>query len=186
MTGDEKRRWEVTADGWSDGPGRDPASIVRNVVTDCSPGRALDIATGQGRNAIFLAERGWTVDAVDISRAMLDPARARAAARSVAVNWILADIDGYCFPEETYDLVTISYFDARHRLDAVIEALAPGGVLCYEHHLVTNGAHSGGPGDRYRFEPGELRAACSALEIERYAEDHDERRVEMIARKPVA
>lgn len=184
MTKDEKRRWEETARDWSGGAEEAPASIVRDAVAERPPGRALDVATGHGRNAIFLADRGWTVDAVDISRSMLDPARDRAAERGVSVNWILADVDDYCFRAATYDLVTISYFDARHRLDAIRNALAPGGVLCYEHHLVTEGARSGGPGDRYRFEPGELRAACSAMEIERYAEDLDERTVRLVGRKP--
>jgi SAM-dependent methyltransferase len=182
VTDAEKRRWDERADSYD--AGEAPAPVLRDAVADLPSGRALDVATGHGRNAIFLAERGWTVDAVDISRAMLDPARDRAAGRGVSVNWLLADVDDYCFPTGAYDVVTISFFDARDRLDAIQDALAPGGALCYEHHLVTDGAERGGPGARYRFEPGELRAACSGLAIERYDEDLADRTVRLVGRKP--
>ena len=184
MTREEKRRWEATGERGSYSPGEGPASVVRDSLSDLPDGRALDVATGYGRNAIFLAEHGWTVDAVDISRAMLDPARDRAADRSVQVNWILADVDSYCFPVAAYDVVTISYFDARDRLDAIQDALAPGGVLCYEHHLVTEDAEGDGPGARFRFEPGELREACSALTVDHYAEDLEDRTVRLVGRTP--
>ncbi|WP_247731411.1 class I SAM-dependent methyltransferase [Halovivax limisalsi] len=183
MTGEEMRRREEDGSGRSGDAVETPAAVVRTAAGDRSPGRALDVATGRGRNAIFLAERGWTVDAIDISRAMLDPARERASARGVSVEWILADADRYCVRSATYDLVAISFFDARDRLDGIVDGLRPGGALCYEHHLVASDARSG-PGARYRFERGELRAAVDELIVERYDEDADERRVELIARAP--
>lgn len=161
-----------------------PSAVLSDVIGSLSPGRALDVATGHGRNAISLAEHGWTVDAIDISRAMLDPARRRANERDVSVNWLLADVDDYCFPSGAYDLVTISFFDVRDRLDAILGALAPGGVLCYEHHLVAADAEQGGPGARYRFDSGELRVACSGLVIEHYDEDLAGRTVRLVGRKP--
>ncbi|WP_290817035.1 class I SAM-dependent methyltransferase [Halovivax sp.] len=182
MTEDEKRRWEARAERDGFDPSAGPADLVRESAADLPSGRALDVATGEGRNAIFLAERGFTVDAVDISRTMLDRARGRAAERSASVNWILADVDDYCFSAAAYDVVTISYFDARDRLDAVKRALAPGGVLCYEHHLTTDSDDVADPSARYRFEPGELREACSDLTIDRYEEDRDAKLVRMVAR----
>ena len=185
MTGDDSKS-ETTRDG-SNGV-RPPASIApafRPFVDPLPPGRALDVATGIGRNAHALTERGWTVDAIDLSRAQLDRARERASARSDTgtVNWILADADSYCFPRAVYDLVTVSFFDARDRLPALIAALAPGGLLCYEHYLESR-ADESGPGDRYRFGPNELLTACSALTILYYAEHRigDEPRVTLVAR----
>lgn len=103
------------------------------------PGRALDIATGFGRNARLLARHGWTVDAIDISRTALERAQSRSAddghTDSSSINWILADVDTYCFRPSSYDLITISFFDARPHLPAILEALTPGGVLVYEHYL---------------------------------------------------
>lgn len=180
VTKDEQSRWNAKADARNVGPGEEPAAIVRDALDDLPPGRALDVATGHGRNAIFLAERGWEVDAIDISRAMLDPAYERATDRSVSVNWILADIDDYCFPTDAYDVITVSYFDARDRLSAVKDALVPGGVLCYEHHLLTDD-DTAAPSARYRFEPGELRTRCADLSIERYEENVADKIVRLIA-----
>lgn len=181
MTDENRRPAETRGSPDARRPAEGPAAVVREALADLPDGRALDVATGTGRNAIFLAERGWTVDALDLSRAMIERARARAEARSVPVNWLLADADDYCFPAATYDVVTVSYFDARPALPAVIDALAPGGVLCYEHHLEA-GAEA--PGPRYRFAPGELRAACSKLAIRRYDEDPDGKVVRLVARDP--
>ncbi|WP_254862132.1 class I SAM-dependent methyltransferase [Halovivax gelatinilyticus] len=180
MTEDERRRWNARAERGGYAPGQRPARVVRRALDELPAGRVLDLATGEGRNAIFLADRGWTVDAIDISTAMLDRARERARSQSVDVNWILADLDDYCFPEGVYDAVTISYFDARHRLPAVKAALASGGVLCYQHHLTTA---TDGPSERYRFEPGELRTACSDLSVEHYEEDRDGNLVRLLARR---
>ena len=169
MSGDDDRSssspYEASGSTTADG-----LSPVFRAIADARPaGRALDLATGTGRNALALAARGWTVDAVDISRTKLDRARDRERPSSADVNWILADVDSYCLPAGRYDLVTVSFFDALDRLPAVIDALSPGGLLCYEHYLASP-ANESGPGDRYRFEANELLTACSDLTILYYAE----------------
>ncbi|WP_312909391.1 class I SAM-dependent methyltransferase [Natronosalvus caseinilyticus] len=174
MTDEERRRWNDRYEGSTHRSPEDPSAVLEALADDLLAGRALDVATGGGRNARFLAERGWTVDAIDISSTVLSRAREReqdrerTLERTLAINWILADVDSYGFRPNAYDLVTISFFDARDRLPAIIDALAPGGVLVYEHYL--DDASSGGPGNRYRFEPNELLEACSRLEIRYYAE----------------
>ncbi|WP_049922598.1 class I SAM-dependent methyltransferase [Halopiger djelfimassiliensis] len=142
---------------------------VRAFLDVFPAGRALDIATGQGRNALVLAEAGWNVDAIDISTIKLSRARERASEWSDSIAWILADVDSYAFPETAYDVITVSFFDARDRLAAIKSALKPGGVLFYEHYLESESGASG-PGDRYRFEPGELLTACTDLTILFYLE----------------
>ncbi|MEY7850578.1 class I SAM-dependent methyltransferase [Natrarchaeobius sp. A-rgal3] len=163
---------------------RVPSPILRTLLEDCSEGRALDVATGLGRNAIALAEAGLRVDALDVSRAQLERARERAVSRSVSIEWILADVDSYVFLEETYDVVTIGFFDARDRLPGILSALSPGGLLFYEHYLES--ADGNGPGDRYRFASNELLAACANLTVLYYAEYRvdGEPRVTLVAYKP--
>ena len=161
----------------------DLAPIVRTVVDALPPDRAFDVATGTGRNALALAERGWTVDAVDVSRTKLSRARERGAELDGTVNWILADLDDYCVPEGAYDLVTVGFFDALDRMPALVDALRPGGVLCYEHYLASPAGDSR-PRDRFRFEPNELLRACSDLAVCYYAEHRvdGEPRVTLVAR----
>ena len=70
----------------------EPNRFLVQEVDGLTPGRALDLATGEGRNAIWLAERGWQVTGVDFSKVGLDKARQLANARGVHAEWILADL----------------------------------------------------------------------------------------------
>ena len=174
MTGE--RRSDSEASGQLPPQPEDEQTLVEAVADELPDGRALDLATGGGRVAHALAERGWRVDAIDLSRSALERARERGDRRSAAISWILADADSYCFPESAYDVVAIRFFDARDRLPAIEAALTPGGALVYEHHL-----QSGAGGNPYRFEPGELRSACGNLRVQYYAEDRELSRVWLVA-----
>lgn len=179
----------------------DVEPVLKTLLESLPPGRALDLGTGLGRNARALAACGWTVDAVDLSRAQLERARDRTARRdhdgvgqqAGEIAWILADVDSYAFPSDAYDLVTISYLDVRDRLPAVQTALKPGGILFYEHYLESPAGYPGsdpdpdqqpGPGDHYRFAPNELLEACSDLRVLSYRESlvDGEPRVTLVAR----
>jgi SAM-dependent methyltransferase len=151
----------------------DPSPVLRRYLDACPDGRALDIATGTGRNAVFLATEGYRVDAVDRSQEGLRIAREHARDRGVAgrTEWIQADLEDYEFPAATYDLITISFYRAIDRLSDVTEALAPGGVLFVQHHLRTDDPVDGGPSDdRYRFASNELLRACLGLTVLYYVE----------------
>ncbi|MFC7240280.1 class I SAM-dependent methyltransferase [Saliphagus sp. GCM10025317] len=193
MTDEERRRWNDRYEHSTHRSPGDPSAVLEALADDLPAGRALDVATGGGRNARFLAECGWTVDAIDISSTVLSRAREheqdreRSLERTLTINWILADVDRYEFRASAYDLVTISFFDARDRLPAILESVAPGGILVYEHYLDdTNGGSPGSPGNRYRFEPNELLKACSRLEIRYYAEREvdGERLVTLVGHRP--
>src|SRR6201996_9619383 len=98
------------------------------------PGRAIDLGTGEGRNAIWLAERGFTVTAVDFSQVGLARAAGLAAERGVTVDWVHADLADYQPTPGGYDLVLIAYIQLpADRLTALARtaaaALAPGGTL---------------------------------------------------------
>ena len=156
----------------------DPSALLRRHVEDAAPGRALDVATGTGRNAVFLAEAGFDVVAIDQSREGLRIARENAAERGVAdrIDFLQADVPSYAFPESRYDLVSISFYRAVDRFPDVKEALAQGGYLFVEHHLRSSAPTPWGPsGDRYRFASNELLHACLDLTVLYYEEVTEER-----------
>lgn len=156
----------------------EPSPVLQEYAADLPAGRALDVATGTGRNAVFLATVGYTVDAVDQSREGLRIARENAATRGVdeQVNWIQADVPTFGFPTETYDLVTISFYRAVDRFPDVKEALVPGGYLFVEHHLrSTEETPSGPSSDRYRFAANELLHAALDLTVLYYDETTEDR-----------
>ena len=73
------------------------------------PGRALDLGSGEGRDAVWLAERGWQVTAVDFSPVAPDKARRLAQARGVTVDFVLTDLCGYRPEPGVYHLVLVAY-----------------------------------------------------------------------------
>jgi tellurite methyltransferase len=96
------------------------------------PGRrALDIACGEGRNGIYLAQNGFEVTAVDISQQGLDKGRRRAAELGLPITFLQADLDSYRLAGP-YDLILNFNFLLRPLVPMMIEALAPGGVILME------------------------------------------------------
>ena len=123
------------------------------------PGRALDLGTGEGRNAIWLAEQGWSVTAVDFSAKALQRARRRATqvgkehGAPLDITWVQADLFAYEAPAGTYDLVVATYvhlvdYERRELLRNCVRALAAGGIVLIVGHDSTNLAEGvGGPQD---------------------------------------
>ena len=151
----------------------EPAAMLERHVDALPEGRAMDVATGTGRNALFLAESGYEVDAIDQSVEGLRITREKASERGVGdrLNPIQADVPSYSFPEARYDLVTVSFYRAVDRFPDVKEALVEGGHLFVEHHLRSTDPTPWGPsGDRYKFAANELLHACLDLTVLHYEE----------------
>lgn len=117
-----------------------PSAFLEEMLASRSwiipPGRALDVAAGRGRNAIFLATKGHRVDAVDISAAALQDARKAALARGRPVNFIEADLDHADLPALAYDLVVNFNFLERALVPQLKNALKPGGHIIFETFLI--------------------------------------------------
>ena len=131
-----------------------PNQFVAAELAGLPPGRALDLAAGEGRNTVWLAERGWQVTAVDFSRVGLDKGRKLSAARGVdedQVTWIVADLHDYQPEPGRFDLVLIAYAQVAPDLRATMlaraaAAVAPGGTMFVVGHDLTNLAEgTGGP-----------------------------------------
>jgi SAM-dependent methyltransferase len=110
-----------------------------------SPGRALDLAAGEGRNAVWLAEHGWTVRAVDFSDVGIEKGKQLAAARKVAdrIHFHVADLRGYEPEAHRFDLVVLMYLqlpwaELRPILVLAARAVAPGGTLLVVAHDAAN------------------------------------------------
>jgi SAM-dependent methyltransferase len=168
--GFDKEYWEQHWQrGRSDGPGGKPAippnPYLAQETRDLVPGTALDAGCGAGAEAIWLAEHGWRVTAVDISSEALARASERAAtsAASDRIQWVEADLTVW-EPGRQFDLVTAHYahpsIPQLRFYDRVAAWVAPGGTLLVVGHLHTHGttdhAHGQGP-------PEEATATAAAV-----------------------
>ena len=138
------------------------------------PGRALDVACGEGRNAVWLASKGWRVTGADFSRAGLAKAQRLATDRGVEVTWVEADVVEWRPATASFDLVVVMYLhlpaeQRRRALAHAAAALAPGGVLLVVGHDTSNLLKgTGGPQDpAVLFTPEEIVEDLSGLQIER-------------------
>ena len=144
--------------------------LVEEVV-DLQPGRALDLGAGEGRNAIWLAERGWRVTAVDFSGIALQKARRLADARGVEVNWIEADLRSYSPARAAFDLVVLVYIhlpveERRAVVRRAGDAVAAGGTLLVIGHDRSNIEEGyGGPQDpTILFSPDDISDDIASIE----------------------
>jgi len=152
----------------------EPNRLLTVEAADLAAGRVLDLACGEGRNAVWLAQRGWQVTGVDFSQVGLDKGARLAEQRGVSVQWLQADLLDYVPPPAEFALVTVLYLHiARPAMSDVLRgagaALAPGGVLIVIGHDPTNIEHGhGGPQNpAILMAPDEIAGALQELRIER-------------------
>lgn len=138
------------------------------------PGRALDVACGEGRNAVWLASKGWRVTGVDFSHAGLAKAERLAAERGVEVTWVEADVVEWRPPAASFDLVIVMYLhmvagQRRQVLATAVSAVAPGGTVLVVGHDISNLQEgTGGPQDpAVLFSPEDIVEDLPGLQIAR-------------------
>ncbi len=166
----ERTRWDERYASGDYRPRAEPSAFVAEAVEVVPPGRALVLACGTGRNAIFLAERGFRVEALDISSVAIEVARAEAARRAVVADFRVADLDSTEFQPGGYALVTMIRYVNRDLWDRAAMALAPAGWLLMEQHLRTYRDVAGPHDDEFRVAPGELLGAFPGLRAIHYSE----------------
>jgi len=117
-----------------------PSTLLRQILEShgwqCPPGRALDIAAGKGRNALYLAERGFEVVAVDISRVALDAARLHAEQKHLQVDFQQLDLEEGGFPEGEYDLILNINYLQRSLIRRIKAVLRVGGHVIFETYSI--------------------------------------------------
>lgn len=178
----DAEQWDLryaAARQWSD----EPNVLAASLLSELPPGRALDLAAGEGRMALWLAGRGWQVTALDFSSVGLDRGRARAAELGVDVEWLVADATRIDLGKSGYDLVLVLYLHLpSSELPGVLAraaaAVAPGGRLLILGHDRDNLVHGvGGPQDPdLLYDLPLLRTAADGFVLDRL--EHVERRVD--------
>ena len=130
-----------------------PNEFLVSEVADLPPGRAVDLACGEGRNAVWLAERGWSVTGVDFSPVGLAKAERMAESRQVDVRWVELAVEDWTAPPNGFDLVAVFYLQLPEpqrsvALSAAAASVALSGtllVVAHDHDNLTRGF--GGPQD---------------------------------------
>ncbi len=152
---------------------RTPNATLKSLLADAAPGAAVDLGAGEGRNAIWLASRGWDVTAVDFSEAGLATGRTRADSLGLTLTWVRADVTVWS-PPGPVDLVLLAYLQLpgqalRGVLERAATWLAPGGRLVVIGHDLDNLTRGhGGPQDPDVLHTTALLAAGAAsLAIDR-------------------
>lgn len=150
----------------------EPNRFLVEEVSDLPAGRVLDVACGEGRNAVWLAGRGWQATGVDFSPVALGKAARLAEQRGVTVEWLEADLGAWAPPAQAFDLVIVFYLQlpAPQRgavYGRMATGVAPGGTMLVVGHDRDNlAAGYGGPRDpAVLFSPGEVAADLAGLKV---------------------
>src|SRR6185369_12574001 len=122
-----------------------PTPLLIETATALKPGRALDLACGAGRNAMWLAERGWEVTAVDGAQTAIEILRSRALDQHLKIDAIVADLEKSEFDIGAlrWDLVAKLYYLQRNLIEPAKRGVAPGGILISIVHLNEPGEEDG-------------------------------------------
>lgn len=165
-----------------------PSPLVVATASRLAPGRALDLASGAGRNAFWLAEHGWDVTAVDGAPTAIESLRGGAAVRGLKINGLVADLEKgeYEIEKSNWDLVLICYYLQRDLFERAKRGVVPGGILI----SIVHRNELGEPDGPFRLRPGQLQTYFDDWEIlhsyEGKANDPVHRRAvaEIVARRP--
>ena len=165
-----KARWDERYDRDMYIYGKEPAAFLKQKISGLKKGKALVLAMGEGRNAIYLAQNGFDVTGVDISEVAIEKCNKLAKERNTTVNAVVADLTDYDMGEAQFDLITNFYYYDPSIFPQVIEALKPGGMFIFEQfsidHLKYRETSRFGPSNPdYLVKPNELLEHFKSLRI---------------------
>ena len=162
----------ATGDPVADGFASRPSALVADAIKGVTPGAALDVGIGQGRNAVFLAELGWTVTGFDISTEALPASQANARKAGVRLTTVNASYEAFDYGTDRWDLIVVAFAWAPLEDPAFVarlqRSLRPGGRVVVEHF--TQPAGQTGPNITHRLAPNELRSRFEGFEMVSYDE----------------
>ena len=171
-----------------------PSTFLVTAVKELKPGTALDVGMGQGRNAVYLALKGWDVTGFDISSGALAAAESNAKKAGVSIHTAKASYDDFDFGTGKWDLIVLTFAWAPISDPAWVERIAAGlrknGRIVFEHFV--DSPEQPRPAGVRALKPGQLRSILNVFAIESYEElegtgdwgGPGSRLVRAIARKP--
>ena len=191
MARHDRLRWNKRygAETYDFTPNRWLKTIATRIGPSRSHARALDLVSGGGRNALFLAEVGYAVDAWDVSDAGLAILRAELKRRHAEGSPLKVyprrvDLESASMPIERYDLVLNTFFLLRSRLADIAQAVRPGGLLLFETFVDWGEGRHPHVTPEHTLRRGELLETYACLEILEYGEDVDTGTARLLARRP--
>jgi 2-polyprenyl-3-methyl-5-hydroxy-6-metoxy-1,4-benzoquinol methylase len=127
----------------------EPSTFLVKAAEGLKPGKALDAAMGQGRNSVYLAQKGWDVTGYDVSEEGLSVARINAGKAGVKINAVLKSHSDFDFGKDQWDLVVMTFslasMEDKVFLRRVVDSVKPGGMLLVEQFNSAPGPGSKGP-----------------------------------------
>jgi len=153
--------------------GKTPAKfLAENYSYIPSGSLVLDMGMGEGRNAVFLAQKGYKVTGIDISSVAVRKARMLAREFGVRINTVVASLMEYKIAKESLDAIICFYFVERSLNKKIQEWLRPGGILIYESHTDLQRQVKGSEhyNKQYLLRPGELLHMFPSLQVLKYEE----------------
>ncbi len=163
----EVERWNRVLTSTSPRFNTQPNGFVVQMTEGRTPGKALDVGMGQGRNALYLARHGWTVTGFDPADKAVAAANDEARRLGVQLTTQIVGDEEFDFGREQWDLIVMSYVSLRHLTARVYDSLKPGGLVVVEafHRDATKGASIGGG---VVFDSNELLRLFERYRIVRY------------------
>lgn len=169
--------------------GKEPAVLLKTFVGALKKGKAIDIAMGEGRNAVFLAQNGFEVEGIDCSAAAIEKAKKLAAEKGVTIDAKSQNLDFFLMPLMKYDTIVMTYFRPQARFfSEVRRGLVLGGTFALEAYTVDQVRH-GAPNPNLDFEecykPNEVLGHLKDFHVLYYKEmpEGGLHTVQVIARK---
>jgi len=165
-----------------------PTPLLMETAKQLKPGKALELACGTGRNALWLATQGWSITAIDAAAAAIETLRNRASKLGINLEARQADLERgeYRIEHSSWDLIAICYYLQRSLFEPAKAGIVPGGVLLAIVHITEPNEEP----THTRAKPGELKTYFDGWEILYYYEGkpndtaHKRSVAEIVARRP--
>ena len=167
---DARERWNARYAARSSLEAGEPNPFLREHLALLPRGHVLELAMGEGNNAIFLAQQGFSVTGIDISEIAVARALRLARWAGVSIEACAIDLRTATLPPEAYDVVICFYYLQRDLFPHIVRTLKPGGAVVYETFTKEQASYGHPTNLAYLLEPNELPAAFKTLRIRVYQE----------------